>query len=495
MIYYTTTPNSSVINYRMILKVLGQLLMIEALFMVLPLVVCLLNYESDWTAFAIVIMLTLLMGMSFHFFSHPQNRILKRRDGMLLASMVWIVFSLFGMLPFILCSTPLNIHEAFFEAMSGFTTTGATVIREVERCSKGILIWRSLTQWIGGLGIVLFTLIFIPTLNNRGGLMLFHAEATGITHDKLGARISHTAKMLWGLYTLLTVVLILLLCCGPISYFDSVCHALTCISTGGYTTHNEGIAVYDSPYIKSVLTLFMFIGGVSFSLIIIAFKQSWRELWRNDVFRAYVYMIGVYYVMVVAAIIYRQHVTGWESVTIDPLFHIVSAMTSTGFSAGNWEGWGILVLTLTFFMMYIGACAGSTAGGVKMDRFLYLLKNFLFVVRKYVRPRLLTSVDVNGQYINEERSNEITAFIFIYTILIAIGGVVLVAEGFPIVDAFFSSFSCISNNGLGAGITGITGSYDFLPASGKWVMSGLMLAGRLEVITLISLLTPSYWRN
>jgi len=199
--------------------------------------------------------------------------------------------------------------------------------------------------------------------------------------------------------------------------------------------------------------------------------------------------------MVVTAIIFRHHVTGWESVTIDPLFHIVSAMTSTGFSAGNWEGWGILVLTLTFFMMYIGACAGSTAGGVKMDRFLYLLKNFFLVVRKYVRPRLLTSVDVNGQYINEERSNEITAFIFIYTILIAIGGVVLVAEGFPIVDAFFSSFSCISNNGLGAGITGITGSYDFLPASGKWVMSGLMLAGRLEVITLISLLTPSYWRN
>jgi len=495
MIHYMTTPNSSVINYRMILKVLGQLLMTEAMFMVLPLVVCIFNHESDWTAFAIAIMLTLLTGLSFHFFVHPQNRILKRRDGMLLASMVWIVFSLFGMLPFILCATPLNISEAFFEAMSGFTTTGATVIREVERCSRGILIWRSLTQWIGGLGIVLFTLIFIPTLNNRGGLMLFHAEATGITHDKLGARISHTAKMLWGLYTLLTVVLILLLCCGPISFFDSVCHSLTCISTGGYTTHNEGIAIYDSPYIKFVLTLFMFIGGVSFSLIIIAFKQSWRELWRNDVFRAYVYMIGVYYIMVVTAIIFRHHVTGWESVTIDPLFHIVSAMTSTGFSAGNWEGWGILVLTLTFFMMYIGACAGSTAGGVKMDRFLYLLKNFFLVVRKYVRPRLLTSVDVNGQYINEERSNEITAFIFIYTILIAIGGVVLVAEGFPIVDAFFSSFSCISNNGLGAGITGITGSYDFLPASGKWVMSGLMLAGRLEVITLISLLTPSYWRN
>jgi len=495
MKYLITNTRSNVINYRMILKVLGQLMMIEAAFMVLPLLVCLFNDESDWTAFAIVIALTLSVGLVSNFYAHPANRILKRRDGMLLASVAWIVFSIFGMLPFILCSTPLNVSEAFFEAMSGFTTTGATVIRDVESCSRGILVWRSLTQWIGGLGIILFTLTFIPALNNRGSLMLFHAEATGITHDKLAARISRTAKMLWGLYTMLTVVLILLLWCGPISFFDSVCHSLTCISTGGYSTHNEGIAIYHSPYIKIVLTLFMFIGGVSFSLIIIAIKQSWREFWRNDVFRTYIYTIGVFYVMVVAAIIYRHHYTGWQSITIDPLFHIVSAMTSTGFSAGNWEGWGIIVLTLTFFMMYMGACAGSTTGGAKLDRLLYLLKNFLYVVRRYVRPRLLTSVDVNGQHINEERGSEIAAFIFIYTMLIVVGGVVLVAEGFPIVDAFFSSFSCVSNNGLGAGITGITGSFDFLPASGKWVMSGLMLAGRLEIITLITLFTPSFWRN
>ena len=495
MKYLITNPRSNVINHRLILKVLGQLLMIEAAFMSLPLLVCWIYGEHDWMAFAIVIALTFLTGLAANFFSHPENRILKRRDGMLLASIAWIVFSLFGMLPFLLCSTPLNVSEAFFEAMSGFTTTGATVIRDVESCSKGILVWRSLTQWIGGLGIILFTLTFIPTLNNSGSLMLFHAEATGITHDKLAARINRTAKMLWGLYSLLTLVLILLLWCGPIDFFDSVCHSLTCISTGGYSTHNDSIASYESPYIKMVLTLFMFIGGVSFSLIITAVRQSWREFWRNDVFRTFVYTIGVFYVMVVAAIIYRHHYTGWQSITIDPLFHIVSAMTSTGYSAGNWEGWGILVLTLTFFMMYMGACAGSTTGGAKLDRLLYLAKNFLFVVRKYVRPRLLTSVDVNGQHINEERGSEIAAFIFIYTLLIVVGGVVLVAEGFPIVDAFFSSFSCVSNNGLGAGITGITGSFDFLPASGKWVMSGLMLAGRLEIITLITLFTPSFWRN
>ncbi len=490
-----TKASRNTINYRMILRILGQLLMVEAGFMALPLIVCLTHGEHDWLAFAVVMTLTLAAGLGLNFLTHPKNRILKRRDGLLLASIAWVVFSIFGMLPFLLCATPLNVSEAFFEAMSGFTTTGATVIRDVESCSMGILLWRALTQWIGGLGIVLFTLTFIPALNNSGSLMLFHAEATGITHDKLAARISRTAKILWGLYTLFTFVLILLLWCGPIGLFESVCHGLTCISTGGFSTQNEGIAAYDSPYLKSVLTIFMFIGGVSFGLIIIAIKNSWREMWHNDVFRTYVYTIALFYVLMVFSILIGHHFTGWESITIDPLFHIVSAMTSTGFSAGNWEGWGILVLTLTFFMMYVGACAGSTTGGAKIDRLLYLLKNFIFVVRKYVRPRLLTSVDVNGQHVNAERGNEIMAFIFIYTMLIVFGGVVLVAQGFPIVDAFFSSFSCVSNNGLGAGITGITGSFDFLPASGKWIMSLLMLSGRLEIITLIALLVPSFWRN
>lgn len=489
--YYT----SSSINFRMIFKELGLLLMVESAFMAVPLVVSLFCGESDWSAFAISTAASLATGLALFFLSRPKNRVLKRRGGMLLASLAWVVFSLFGMLPFILCSTPLNVSEAFFEAISGFTTTGATVIRDVESCSKGILLWRALTQWIGGLGIVLFTLTFISALNNNGSLMLFRAESTGITHEKLSARLSLTAKMLWGLYALLTFVLILLLWCGPMTFFDSVCHAFSCISTGGYSTQNESIAAFHSPYIKVVLMLFMFIGGTSFGLIIVGLKSSVREIWRNDVFRAYLGAVLVYYALMVFAIVYRGHYTGWESVTIDPLFHIISAMTSTGFSAGNWEGWGILVLTLTFFMMYVGACAGSTTGGAKFDRLLYLVKNFRSVVRKYVRPRLVTSVDVNGQYINSERSNEISAFIFIYTLLIIFGGVVLVAHGFPIVDAFFSSVSCISNNGLGAGVTGVTGSYDFLPPSGMWVMSVLMLAGRLEIFTLIAILSPSFWRN
>ena len=487
--------NGNVVNLPMLSKVLGQLLMVETAFMALPLAVCLIGRESDAWAFAAVMALTGLTGAALNFLSHPTSQILRRLDGLLLASVAWIVFSLFGMLPFLLSKTPLNVSEAFFEAMSGFTTTGATVIRDVESCSKGILMWRALTQWIGGLGIILFTLTFSPTLNNSGSLMMFHVEATGITHDKLGARIAKTAKRLWALYTLFSVVLVLMLWAGPMNLFDSVCHAATAISTGGFSTHNDGIAAFDSPYIKSVLIVFMFIGGVSFVLIISAIRNSWRELWRNDVFRTYVIIIAAFYVIMVFAVVNGGHYQGWQSVTVDPLFHIVSALTSTGFSAGNWEGWGFLVLTMTFFMMYVGACAGSTTGGLKIDRFVFLVKNMRFVLKRYVRPRLMKAINVNGQSVEPEQASEIVAYIFIFSILIVIGGVILVAQGFPIVDAFFSSVSCVANNGLGAGVTGITGSYDFLPSSGKWLMSFLMLAGRLEIMSLLAILSPSFWRK
>ena len=482
------------INLRMLCEVLGQLLLVETAFMIMPLALCLVHHEYDARAFVVVMALTGMTGAAMNFLSRPRSKILRRRDGLLLASVAWVAFSLFGMLPFILCETPLNASEAFFEAMSGFTTTGATVIRDVENCSKGILLWRALTQWIGGLGIILFTLTFIPTLNNSGSLMMFHAEATGITHDKLGARIARTAKRLWGLYTVLTILLITMLWAGPMDLFDSVCHAATAISTGGFSTRNDSIAAFQSPYVMAVLTVFMFIGGVSFVLIISALRHSWKVFWRNDVFKTYVMIVAVFYAVIVFAIVNGGHFKGWQSITVDPLFHILSALTSTGFGAGNWEGWGILVLTMTFFMMFVGACAGSTTGGLKIDRFLFLVKNMHFVMRRYVRPRLMNTVNINGQSIEPEKTNEIVAFISLFTILILVGGVVLVVQGFPIVDAFFSSLSCVANNGLGAGVTGITGSFDFLPPSGKWLMSFLMLAGRLEIMTLIAVFSPSFWR-
>ena len=483
------------INLRKQLTLLGSLLIIEACFLTVPLSVCLCMGESDWVAFLITVIVTATCGMLLRFTIKPQSDNLGRRDGCMITCMVWIVYSLFGMLPFILGSPHLNVSEGFFEAMSGFTTTGATVIRDVESCSHGIIFWRALTQWIGGLGIVLFTLTVIPSLNSSRGIFMFHAEVSGITHDKIGARIANTAKILWGLYGVLTLSLIGLLWIGPMNLFESICHAFACISTGGFSTHNDSIASYDSFYVKLVLSVFMFIGGVNFGLIFAALKGKIRELWKNDVLRAFLWLIALNYIVTLISIFHAGNWSGWQSITIDPIFHIVSAMTSTGFGAGNFESWGELALVFTLLMMYFGACAGSTTGGAKIDRLLYLLKNFRVEIKRAVSPRSMKSVRINNQVITPENTNEIVAFLLIYTALILVGGVLLSAVDFPIVDAFFSSISCASNNGLGAGVTGVTGSFDFVPSAGKWVMSFLMLAGRLEIFALIMLVTPSFWRK
>ena len=493
--FTTLSARNRQINLPKQLTLLGLLLMIEAAFMAVPLLVCFLMGEEDWVSFLITVVITAICGLLLRTGVRPESDNLGRKDGCMITCMVWIVYSLFGMLPFILGSPRLNISEGFFEAMSGFTTTGATVIRDIESCSHGIQLWRSLTQWIGGLGIVLFTLTVIPSLNNSRGIFMFHAEVSGITHDKIGARIANTAKILWGLYGVLTLILIGLLWIGPMNFFESVCHAFACISTGGFSVHNDSIASYDSFYVKLVLTVFMFIGGVNFGLIFGAVRGKIKSLWGNDVFRAYLWLIVINYIVTLISIFHAGNWQGWQSLTIDPIFHIVSAMTSSGFGAGNFEVWGELALVLTILMMYFGACAGSTTGGAKIDRLLYMLKNFRVEIKRAVSPRSMKAVRINNQVITPDNTNEILGFLLIYTALILFGGILLSAIDFPIVDAFFSSISCASNNGLGAGVTGVTGSFDFVPAAGKWVMSFLMLAGRLEVFALIMLVTPSFWRK
>ena len=489
------SASSRQINLPRQLTLLGLLLIIEAGFMAVPMLVCICMNEADWLPFLISVGITALCGLILRMSVRPQSENLGRKDGCMITCMVWVIYSFFGMLPFIFGSPRLNVSEGFFEAMSGFTTTGATVIRDIESCSHGIQLWRALTQWIGGLGIVLFTLTVIPSLNNSRGIFMFHAEVSGITHDKIGARIANTAKILWGLYGVITLILIGLLWLGPMDFFESVCHAFACISTGGFSTHNDSIASYDSFYVKLVLSIFMFIGGVNFGLIFAAVRGRARELWSNDVFRAYLWLIALNYAVTLLSILHAGEWHGWQALTIDPLFHIVSSMTSTGFGAGNFEAWGELALVLTILMMYFGACAGSTTGGAKLDRLLYMLKNLRVELKRAVSPRSMKAVRINNQVITPENTNEIIAFLLIYTALIMFGGILLSAMDFPIVDAFFSSISCASNNGLGAGVTGVTGSYDFVPSLGKWVMSFLMLAGRLEVFALIMLITPSFWRK
>lgn len=486
--------NTRRINYPMLLRVLGWLLMIEGAFMVIPLVTCLIYNESDIWAFAITIAVTLGTGALMTFCIKPASSAMAKREGFLLTALVWVVFSIFGMIPFILCRTPLGITDAFYETMSGFTTTGSSVYLSVEDLSHGINIWRCLTQWLGGMGIILFTLAVLPMLNYSGGMQMFNAEVTGITHEKLRPRISQTAKGLWLIYFVLTAVLFALLWIGPMDLFDSICHAFSTMSTGGFSTHDNSIGFWDSDYIKIVVTIFMFLGGVNFSLIYKSMYGNFKALWKNDTFIAYIRIIVISFIAFVIAIISVGKANTWEDVTIDPLFQIITTMSSTGLTANNFESWGSFVLAMVFILMFFGACAGSTSGGAKIDRLLYLLKNTNNELYRSVHPNSIRSVRINGTIMSPETVDKVIAFLCLYAMIIAFGGVLLTATGIPIVDAFFSSFSCVSNIGLGAGVTGVAGmGYDIIPPIGKWVLSFLMLIGRLELFTILILFTPAFW--
>lgn len=484
------------INFPMILRIIGLLLIIEGLFLTVPLATSLVYHETDWMCFLLTMVVTTVAGTIMTFGIRPRNPRMGKREGFLLTALIWIFFSIFGMIPFILMEKrPMSVSDAFFEAMSGFTTTGATVMDSISHLSHGIVMWRSLMQWIGGMGIILFTLAVVPMLNHSGGMQMFNAEVTGITHDKLRPRISQTAKGLWLIYIVLTLVLFILLIIGPMDTFEAICHAFSTMSTGGFSTADASIEAWDSIYIESVVTVFMFLGGTSFVLLYRAAHGDFKPIWQNDVFRAYVGIIFVCYVLFVIAIFYHGQAYSIKSVTLDPLFQIVSTITSTGYEVSDFSNWGTFTLSLVFALMFFGACAGSTSGGAKIDRLIYLLKNCRNEIVRCVYPNNIFTVRVNRRVIPHETVSKVIAFLCLYVMIIMAGGIILTALGLPLVDSFFSAFSCISNTGLGAGVTGYGGSYALVPDVGKWLLAIIMMIGRLELFTVLILFTPTFWKK
>lgn len=480
----------------MISQIMGWLLIIEAVFLLFPAITSLAYGESDWKPFAITSVVTTAVGLLMAFKSRPTSMHLGKRDGYLLTASVWVVFSIFGLQPFLFCSTPLSFSDAFFEAMSGFTTTGASALGSVKGMSHGVHLWRAMMQWIGGMGIILFTLAIIPTLNHAGGMQMFNAEVTGITHDKISPRINQTAKNLWYVYLLLTIALIALLWAGPMDLFDSICHGFGAISTGGYATSPDGMMAWkDSVYVKVVLTVFMFLGGVNFALIFRAAHGNFKAVAENDVFKTYIKLIGVMLLLFAASRLIQGKVFNWQCITIDPLFHIISTITSTGYYLPSVENWGPFVIALTFILMFSGACAGSTSGGAKIDRVLYLFKNVRNELYRCIHPQSIRAVKVNGRVMPPELVTKVIAFLCIYVLLIVGGGIILTACNVPIIDAFFASLSCLSNTGFDATITCCGDSFSILPTAAKWVLAFLMLIGRLELFTVLSLFTRTFWRR
>lgn len=484
---------NSNLRFSKVFRVCGWLLLLEASFMVLPAVVSLCYGEDDWWTFLLSGAAAAGAGGASAYMFRKSPARLNRQDAMLLTTLVWILFSFFGMLPFITGPLHADAASAFFETMSGLTTTGATVITDVEAQTHGLLFWRALIQWIGGLGIVLFILAVLPALNQDGGISMFNAEMTGISHDKLHPRIRQTAKSLWEIYTLLTLALMLLLIPSSMNGFDIVCQSLTTLSTGGFSTSNSSIAGFNSPYAASVITVFMLLGGVNFSLLYCLIRGKWRLLRTNTVLKTYIGVVISIYLLILLSLILQGKATDADSALLQPFFLIASAITTTGFSYGDFSAWGTPTLALVLLMMLTGACAGSTTGAVKIDRLTALFKHVRGQTMLSIYPHRIARVNLNGKPLEDGRMSRITAFIAIYISLIAAATLTVCFCGFSFTDSLFAVTSCIGNNGLGYGAT--AGSFMPMPAGIKWMLSALMLTGRLEIFTVAAILIPAFWRR
>lgn len=483
------------INWKLISKILGTLIWAEGAFMSLGLLLALCYQESDIMAFAIAVALAALAGMALRLLGRHATSALSRRDAYLLVSVVWVAFTAFGMLPFLIGGYLHSVTDAFFETMSGLTTTGATIIDKVEGLPHGLLFWRSLTQWIGGLGIVFFTIAIVPSMVG-GSIRVFAAEATGPIKSKLHPRLTTSAKALLGVYLLLTVV-----CAGcffafGMSPFDAVNYSMTVTATGGFATHDASTGYFNNAAIDYTAIVFMFLSGMSFALLYASlFQGKVKQLFKNAEFRFYAVLTLTATVVIVYFLLRYNHYTVGDAIRY-ALFQVVSFITTTGMFNEDAAQWHHITWVVLSLCMFFGGCAGSTASGFKCVRGVIALKILRNEVRRMVHPKALLPVKVNNSTVHTPGQITLLAFFIAYITLCFTAYFIMILAGVDSTNSITIALSCGSNVGPTLGLEiGPTMSWSILPPLVKWILSGLMLMGRLEIFTVLVIFAPSFWKN
>lgn len=482
------------INFKLIIKFIGILLMLLSGFMVLS---CLwsIYYGESTTIIHLLISsgITFLSGLLFYLSClNHDHRNLGKKEGYIIVSLTWVSISVFGAIPFYLSGAIPSFTDAFFETISGFTTTGATILQDIEIMPKGLLFWRSMTHWLGGMGIIVLTLAILPILG-VGGMQLFVAEAPGTTPSRLHPRITETAKRLWGIYVFFTLIQTFLLMLGNMDLFDSINHAFSTMATGGFSTRNDSIAGF-SPYIQYVIILFMIIAGVSFSLHYFLLKGQFSKVLNNEELRFYGGVMLVFTIIFTLGL-YFIHNTGFEKSFRDGLFQTVSIVTTTGFITADYLQWRSFLWFLIFMLMFTGGCIGSTGGGIKMIRVLVLVKNTRLEFKRLMHPMAVIPVRISGRAIPTEIINNFLAFFLLYMLIVLGGSGIMTFFGLDFTSAIGATAATIGNIGPAIGSVGPVNTYAHIHDGGKWVLSFFMLLGRLEIFTVLLLLSPSFWRK
>ncbi len=483
-------------NKKLVFRTLGALLHIEAVFMGITTVVGWLYDEPDVEAFAVSTVLTAICGVCGLSLGRRASQHTGEREGYLIVALVWFVFSLFGMLPFLLSGAVDTITDAFFETMAGFTTTGATIIADVESMTHTVLLWRAVAQWLGGLGIIVLCVAILPMFG-LGGMQLYAAEVTGVSYEKISPRIADTAKLMWGVYLLLTGIETLLLWMCDMDLFDAVCHSMSTIATGGFSTKNMSLMGY-SAAIQYIVAVFMLLSGINFSLFILFLMHKPKRLLQDEETHWYLGAVGIFTLVMTVGLFITGKVwslTGLEEAFRHSFFMVTAAITSTGYATTDYMQWHVVLWVVLFFLMFTGASSGSTSGGIKWVRLAIIFKNSLAEFKRRIHPNAIIPIKLNGKPVTQQTYNNVVAFFIIHVLVIIITVVCFCACGIGFDEAIGTTVSAIGNVGISIGSYGPTGTYADFPTVAKWIMTFVMLVGRLEIFTVLLLFSPSLWKK
>lgn len=450
-------------------------------------------FHEDYLLLSITeaILIPLISGIITTFITKNYNKKIATKEAYLIVSLSWITMGIVGSIPYILTHTTGSIVDAVFESFSGFTTTGSSILTDIEAAPKSILYWRSLTHWIGGMGIIVLTVAVFPSLK-IASYRLFSSEASGITTEKISPKTSSMAKTLWGIYVGLTVLMTIILMFGGVNFYESICHAFGTIATGGFSTKNASVGYY-SPFIQYVVMIFMLLSGINFSLHYFLLKGKIKNVFQDTELRTYLAIIIIIGGSITLMLHYKNSIP-LEQAFRDSFFQVISIITATGFASADYLQWNELSWMLIFLIMFIGACIGSTGGGIKIIRhivaFKCLSRNFL----RLVEPRSVKSITINNKIIKEDKIHSILSFIVIYILIFIIGGLAIMFTGQNAATSFSASITCMGGIGPGLGTIGPASNFAHLSDVAKIILPILMIIGRLEVLSFLVIFTPSFWK-
>ena len=478
-------------NYGMIIYILGYIMKVESAFMLIPMIISAYYDESSVVAFIITTIILLVIGIACTL-KKPKNKVIYAKEGFIIVALAWILMSIFGALPFYLSKTIPSFVDCFFEVVSGFTTTGATILKDIEILPKGILFWRSFTHWIGGMGVLVFVLAIAPLAGGRS-IHIMRAEVPGPTMGKLVPKLKHTAIILYGIYIVLTVVLIVLLVLGGMPLFDSFIHAFGTAGTGGFSNKNISVGFYNSAYFEWVITVFMILFGINFNIYYFLLIKNFRKVIKNEELICY---LGV--VLISIALITLNIAPLYENISESfrhSSFQVASIITTTGYATVDFNYWPEFSKVILILLMFFGASAGSTGGGLKIARIILLFKSGAREIKRMIHPRNVSSIKLDGKIIDNETINGVNTYFTIYMMIIFLSIVILSLDNFSFATNATAVISCMGNVGPGIDVVGPMGNYSGFSAFSKIVLSLNMLIGRLEIYPMLVLMYPSAWKK